>query len=455
MLIDRLIALGWGGEDPMLRVAIPSLAKGNNLVLVAPPAPAYAGPVLAGVLERRTQAPGDALIVAPQTSLPEWNGLVSALAADAAPAPVVALGSRQAERWAASAGGAGVMVASPAVALGLRRRSRLAVDRLTGVVAAWPELWEDREALTELLQDVARETQRVIITSAPEAASQLIERHAWRATTVGTEAAGEAIGPVRIASVPWHRRVLALGEITERLGSASLAVWTADRSHHEEIRRATAGLGVPCEVTAAGSVPRPAALVVAFDPPRSEILAGLCQAGAVVLLAPPGTEAWLARIAAPASPLVLSGAMDAVEAELARRRARIEQAIGSDSLELGFQGLAPLFEQHDPAAVAAALYGLWIGASRADPRPAAAEGPSGRIWVGAGRRDEIGVGDLVGLLANELRIDRGAIGRVDLRETFSLIEVPLVEAERIAQAMTGRTLRKRRLVARVDRKPKP
>jgi len=48
-------------------------------------------------------------------------------------------------------------------------------------------------------------------------------------------------------------------------------------------------------------------------------------------------------------------------------------------------------------------------------------------------------------------VERASIGKVDLRESFSLVEVPAAAAERIASALGGRTLRGRRLTARVDR----
>jgi ATP-dependent RNA helicase DeaD len=76
-----------------------------------------------------------------------------------------------------------------------------------------------------------------------------------------------------------------------------------------------------------------------------------------------------------------------------------------------------------------------------------------KIWVGAGRQDEVGPNDLVGLLVNELHVERTHIGKIELRDSFCLIEVPAEDAERIAQAMAGRTVRKKRLTARVDRKP--
>ena len=39
--VDRL---GWGEDRPLLREAAPTAARGHNLVVVAPPAPAYGAP---------------------------------------------------------------------------------------------------------------------------------------------------------------------------------------------------------------------------------------------------------------------------------------------------------------------------------------------------------------------------------------------------------------------------
>ncbi|HTO73118.1 MAG TPA: DbpA RNA binding domain-containing protein, partial [Gemmatimonadales bacterium] len=58
--------------------------------------------------------------------------------------------------------------------------------------------------------------------------------------------------------------------------------------------------------------------------------------------------------------------------------------------------------------------------------------------------------DLVGCLTRECRVDRTQIGRIELRETFSLIEVPAADAEKIADRLTGISIRQRRVTARVD-----
>jgi ATP-dependent RNA helicase DeaD len=73
------------------------------------------------------------------------------------------------------------------------------------------------------------------------------------------------------------------------------------------------------------------------------------------------------------------------------------------------------------------------------------------LWIGAGKRDEATVGDFVAVLVKEAGMDRSQIGRIELRDTFALVEVPADQAEEIAQRLAGVTIRKRRLMAKVDR----
>ena len=76
-----------------------------------------------------------------------------------------------------------------------------------------------------------------------------------------------------------------------------------------------------------------------------------------------------------------------------------------------------------------------------------------RIYVGVGKKDGATVSDLVAVLTKEVRVDRGKIGRVELRDAYSLVELPAQEAEGIARALSGATIRRKRVTARVDRGP--
>ena len=63
--------LGWDADQPLLREAAPTAARGHNLVLVVPPAPAYGVPALAGLLSRLGPA-ARALLLAPAAQVAEW-----------------------------------------------------------------------------------------------------------------------------------------------------------------------------------------------------------------------------------------------------------------------------------------------------------------------------------------------------------------------------------------------
>ncbi len=71
--------------------------------------------------------------------------------------------------------------------------------------------------------------------------------------------------------------------------------------------------------------------------------------------------------------------------------------------------------------------------------------------MNAGKKDHATPADFVAMLTKDIKVPRQDIGRIELQETFSLIELPAGDAQRIARALTGKTLRRRDLVARLER----
>ncbi len=449
-IASALQSLGWNAEDPMLREAAPTAARGHNLVAITPPVPAYAAPALAGLLGRSGEG-RRGLLLSPPSQLDEWGGLAHLLSRDAGLRVQVAHGTARATRRLQS-DTIDLLIATPETALALHRRSALGIETLVGLLLAWPESWENLDEIAPLMQDLSKDTQRLIYTSAPQRAADLVERYARRALTLGgsTESA-EPAGPVRTVSVPWVRRTAALGDLMELLDPSSLVVWTADRSREQEIGRAIAA-GEPEARVVTGDAPK-AQLVIAFDLPTPERLRQLLGAGDVLLLVPPGTEGYVERIAAPRRPLRLPGLLDAVEAAGASRRVAVVRAIETVSPERALQVLSPLFERYDPSAVAAALYELWSTAGAAAPQTQAPPSTpaTAKIYVGIGKKDGATVNDLVAVLTKEIRVDKGKIGRVELRDAFALVELPAQDAERVAGALNGVTIRRKRVQARVDR----
>jgi hypothetical protein len=441
--------LGWSVDDAAVREAAPTAARGHNLVVVAPPAPVYAVPALAGLVSR-LGADGHALLLAPASQLQEWGGQAGSLADDSNLRIQVAHGTARAMRRLRGEG-VDLLITTPDTALALHRRSALGADTMVSVLLAWPESWEDEGGLAPLMQDLPKDAQRIVVTADPARAADLVERYARRALTLGaTEGpVPEPVGPVRTVAVPWDRRASALADLVELLDPTSLTVWTMDRGHHPQIARAIA-IEDPDITLATGDAPK-ASLIVAFDPPSPARLRQLLGAGEVVLLAPPETTRYVERIAFPRRPFRLPGLLDAVTTAAGAKRAAIVRALETGPPERALLTLAPLFERYDPAAVAAALYDLWIAAGTTVPTPVPDIPATARVFVGVGKKDGATVNDLVAILTKDIRLERGKIGRVELRDAFALVEIPAQEAERVASALNGMTIRRKRVTARVDR----
>jgi ATP-dependent RNA helicase DeaD len=442
--------LGWRADDPRVRDAAPTTARGTNLIAYTPPSPAYAAPGIAGLLSRLLDG-GRGLLLSPTTQLAEWGALVHDLTANSGLRVQVAHGTSRAMRRLRS-GELDLLIASPETALVLAGRSVLRMEEVTGLVLAWPEIWPDHDAITPLMQDLPKDAVRVIYTSEPDRMGALAERFARKSVTVGSPAGTLVpVGPVRTTSVPWVRRVAVLTELVELLDPASLVVWTADTSRHPAIAQVLASLG-PNVSLVTGDAPA-GGTIVAFDLPSHERLQQLLGAGEVVLLVPPEAEGYAARIAAPRRAVQLRGLADSIVEAASRQRAVIVRAIEEGRPNRAILTLAPLFERYDPAAVAAALFDLWTSSAPvADPTPAEVSGTS-KIYVGLGKKDGATANDFVAVLTKELRFDREKIGRIELRDGYSLIEIPAQDAEKLAGALNGVTVRRKRITARVDRGP--
>ena len=88
-------------------------------------------------------------------------------------------------------------------------------------------------------------------------------------------------------------------------------------------------------------------------------------------------------------------------------------------------------------------------------RPAETRAPTGpapvtwaRLFVGIGSRDDVRPADLVGTLAGEAGIPGSSIGKIEIRDSFSIVEVQAHVADKVIGAVNGTTIKGRS--ARVD-----
>lgn len=297
----------------------------------------------------------------------------------------------------------------------------------------------------------------------------VVERFARKAVVAGVGTpppdAG-ALGAIRTVATSWIGRAETVAMIRNALDAPAIGIWTADNRDADLILRTVGGRG-----SGAAIGRRRADLagpVVCYDLPRPEELRELCDGRDVVLLVAPGSERYVARVATDRRPWLLNSVELAQRSRDAIVRQEIVAAIGDSGDPGALYALGPLFEEHDPQLVAAGLYKLWRestaqaappGAAPARPaRPAAGfdlgtvdPGPPAKIWIGAGKKDDATVGDFVAVLIREAGMNRSQIGRIELRDTFALVEVPAADAQKIVERLVGVTIRKRKVSARVDR----
>lgn len=145
-----------------------------------------------------------------------------------------------------------------------------------------------------------------------------------------------------------------------------------------------------------------------------------------------------------------------VEDRISAIRGRLEEAATRGDLAPLYLILEPLLERFSPQELAAAALALLVpqpGAAAppsTKPRAENATGTDGwtRLFVSIGEMEGLKPGDLLGALAGESGVDGSAFGKIEIRDTYSLVEVRPADAEKVIKAVNGTSIRGRS--ARVD-----
>jgi ATP-dependent RNA helicase DeaD len=482
-LAELIEAAGYPRPSAIQRASMPVARRGGSVVIRAASGSGALTGVLLAALDRLAglePQPGVRVLVITPTM---------ARAASVA-AAAARCGERVGIRAAAASAGwnaaaASVLVGSPSALLRAVQQSLLKLDavEMIAIDGAKPILalggGRDLEAL---LQIVPRAAQRVVIT--PETTPEIdsfVEAHVRRALNVPARAAepgashqpaGHPEGDLGYIVVPAGERIDALARLLAARAEQRRAVVTRNAADRAQVGEALLrrGFAIGDEASAvsvavASARPEDADVVIGFGAPLDAAALGAVFLSGDLFVVRSAELAHLRQVASaaqlelrPAEPTQRGG--DALEAF----RERVRQALADEDIDAQLLVLEPLFDERSPAEVAGALSALL---RRRAPQPtAAAERPAGadgrtetaaaaafvRLFMSIGQRDNIRPADIVGAIAGEAGVPGGQVGRIEIRDTFTVVEVPAGAAERVIRALNGTTMRGRSVRVDFDRK---
>lgn len=485
-LIEALAAEGIEVPTPIQESALPLVRKGNNLVLEAGPGSGLMVAWAAGILDH-IESGGDSprVLVACATADIAHDLAVSAARLGASTGhTVAALGGA----WALP-DRADILFGSVTDLVDALSAGRIAVDALAAVIVDQAHLVEDFTGLSgveRILDYVPGEAQR-ILSALPitTKVSSLVDRLFKRAMTVPPPATDvQKRGEVRFRITPEPREAGALRVVDELLASGARhalvycrnADRAADVGDYLTLHGFVAGapgdpsapvwLGIDALEARAAAKGTEGLVVVSCDAPADpdtlDRRHSIGDQGVVVVL--PRELAHFKdlgkRTGYETIPFPPPRAKSTAIAEL---RETVERAIEEHDTAPYLLALEPLFEKYDAAEVAAAAVAMLrskagTAAPSAEPSvpttgAASATGvPSwAKLFISVGERDGLRVGDLLGAVTGEAGVSGESVGKIDIHESHSLVEVHDTVARTVIQAINGTTIKGRSVRVDFDR----
>lgn len=441
--------MSWTFEPEFDAAHRAALESGKSLIYVCPPAPWAVRPLL----DHLAPTSGDGirtLVLAPDAS--EALQLLAEVSHVESLSPAYAVTGLARTSKCLKAGGLKTLVAAPSDAMQLVTRSSLRLESVERIVVCWPEAHIDLDhgAILDALLGECGDAQRLIVTADESSIGDFLERHARRAPLLAAARPPKDPGPaVRYAVTPAQRVAVAVRAALDVQSPESALVWDPSALlpyRWIEYR------GDPTVRVSSNPGSDVVDLAIAVELPTAEVLAAIREiAHDVIVLVRPRQLGYLNSLADRLTIVRLRSEVDTAQDWRAMLRSRVRDRVEDQAFRGNLLALAPLFDEYDPALVAAAILDL--------PEPQT-EVPAGASevphWVhlhlNLGTRDRLRTGDVVGALLNAAGLTRDHIGRVDMRETFTVVEVRAEVSETARRGMDGIVLRGRTVVAKFDRK---
>ena len=357
-----------------------------------------------------------------------------------------------------------VICGAPAELVTLLQSSALKADSVRGVVLAWldPILGTpEADPLETLLGELPKEGARVVFaTEMTPAHEALVERYARRARRAA-EPAGEPGAALSAEYVAASRagRPMALRRLLDALDLPAAVLYARDDAARDEATQVARLLGYPADavrVIAAAEETTGTDPLVLLDLPatREEMRALAGTAGRkVYAIVQPSQLASLRMLlgGGTVTAVALLEAAERARGKDAALRASLRDVLTSSDVRREVLAIEPLLAEFDGIEIAAAALRMLEQQRPARPAAAIAQTtPMTALFVNLGEKDGVRPQELVAAVTTASGIPGSQIGKVEVRDNHSLVEVASAVAELVAGKLTGSVVRGRRVQARVD-----
>ena len=505
-LVAALASEGAEEPTPFQVAAIPVVRRGNNLLGKAGPGAGTLIAYGAALLDRLEPGAGSprALVLTSADGAAQEMAEALARLGSATGHQVAAAGTT----WVLPER-ADVLFGTPGELLAWVRAGRLDVKGVDAVVVEQAGAHQRAGGLAEietLLEFLPKDGQRIVLTlpATPEVES-FVERHARRAVQIPAEAAdvagtgGPKRGEVRyrIVEEPREAGVLQLlSEVLEDARHCCVFFGSEDRAAdvgdyltlHGYAASAPGDESAPVwlavrELDARDALAGEGVVSVSYDAPAGpdalDRRHGSGRGGTIVVL--PREMPHLRDVArrtgykvVPFPPPVRSAGSSELDALLGK----LESLAGEIDLAPYLVALEPLLTRHGAAEIAAAAVALLRERAPAEtaapptgraesstkkaekpaaPTPRKSEdapqrpGVMARLYISLGERDKADTRQIMGAVTGESGIPGSKVGKIEVRDTFSIVEVEESVAELVIRSLNGITVRGRSVRADFDR----
>ena len=445
------------------------VTRGQNVVHVMPLDWSAAGDVLTSILDRIDQARAETQVLVVTSDAENAAAAAEAIVAAAGDRAITVMAATASPRAARllKASAAHVVTGAPAELVALTQGSALKAEAIRSVVFAWLDpILETPEAapLENLLGELPKDGARIVLASELTPAYEaLIERYARRARRAPEAPADEQAKPLAaeyVSSSPTSRGA-SLRRLLDALDLPRAELYARTPSIRAEglVIARSLGYGADAVRITGGETPSVATndpLVLLELPKSKEDMRALVGSGARKLyaLVQPSQLASLRTLlgGGAVTPMPLVEAAERARGKDAALRASLRDVLTSGDVRREVLALEPLLSEFDGIEIAAAA--LRMLEQQRGTRPAAATsaqaGPMQRLFLNLGEKDGLRAQEIIIAITTNAGIPGSQVGRVEVRDTHSIVEVASAVAELVVGKITGATVRGRKVQARLD-----